>query len=66
MLYKYPKGAINKVSHQQQEKKEGKRKKQNPPNKYPAKMPYRCGRIDCDEEYIGESSRTFGEWFKEH
>ena len=27
---------------------------------------YRCGRIDCDEEYIGESSRTFGEMFKEH
>ena len=27
---------------------------------------YRCGRIDRDEEYIGESSRTFGERFKEH
>ena len=23
-------------------------------------------RVDCDEEYIGESSRTFGERFKEH
>ena len=22
--------------------------------------------MDCDEEYIGESSRTFGERFKEH
>ena len=27
---------------------------------------YRCGRIDCNEEYIEESSRTFGERFKEH
>ena len=27
---------------------------------------YKCGRLDCDEEYIGESSRTFGERFKEH
>ena len=26
----------------------------------------KCGRVDCDEEYIGESSRTFGERFKEH
>ena len=27
---------------------------------------YRCDRMDCDEEYIGESSRVFGERFKEH
>ena len=27
---------------------------------------YRCDRVECDEEYIGESSRTFGERFKEH
>ena len=27
---------------------------------------YQCDRVDCDEEYIGESSRTFGESFKEH
>ena len=27
---------------------------------------YTCGRVDCNEEYIGESSRTFGERFKEH
>ena len=27
---------------------------------------YHCDRVDCDEEYIGESSRTFGERFKEH
>ena len=26
----------------------------------------KCGRVECDEEYIGESSRTFGERFKEH
>ena len=27
---------------------------------------YKCDRVKCDEEYIGESSRTFGERFKEH
>ena len=27
---------------------------------------YKCGRVEFDEEYIGESSRTFGERFKEH
>ena len=27
---------------------------------------YKCERMECDEEYIGESSRTFGERFKEH
>ena len=27
---------------------------------------YKCSRVDCDDEYIGESSRTFGERFKEH
>ena len=26
----------------------------------------KCNRLDCDEEYIGESTRTFGEMFKEH
>ena len=26
----------------------------------------KCDRVECDEEYIGESSRTFGERFKEH
>ena len=25
----------------------------------------KCDRVECDEEYIGESSRTFGERFKE-
>ena len=25
-----------------------------------------CGDLGCDEEYIGETSRTFGERFKEH
>ena len=25
---------------------------------------YECDRVECDEEYIGESSRTFGERFK--
>ena len=27
---------------------------------------YTCGEIGCDEEYIGESGRTFRERFKEH
>ena len=27
---------------------------------------YRCGELTCDEEYIGETSRTFGERCKEH
>ena len=27
---------------------------------------YKCDRVVCDEEYIGESSRTFRERFKEH
>ena len=26
----------------------------------------KCGRVECNEEYIGESSRTFGERLKEH
>ena len=27
---------------------------------------FQCGDLSCDEEYIGETSRTFGEGFKEH
>ena len=27
---------------------------------------YKCDRVECDEVYIGESCRTFGERFKEH
>ena len=27
---------------------------------------FRCDRIDCEDEYTGESSRTFGERYKEH
>ena len=27
---------------------------------------FKCNRVDCNEEYIGESSRTFGERYKEH
>ena len=27
---------------------------------------YKCDRVECDEEYIGESARTSGERFKEH
>ena len=27
---------------------------------------FKCQKVDCDDEYIGESSRTFGERLKEH
>ena len=27
---------------------------------------YQCGELTCDKEYIGETSRTFGERYKEH
>ena len=27
---------------------------------------FRCGRVDCNEEYIWESGRTFAERFREH
>ena len=27
---------------------------------------YQCGDLTCDDEYIGETSRTFGERYKEH
>ena len=27
---------------------------------------YKCGRVDCEEEYFGESGRTFAERFREH
>ena len=27
---------------------------------------YKCDGLECDEEHIGESSRTFGDRFKEH
>ena len=27
---------------------------------------YKCGRVDCEVEYIGESGRTFAERFREH
>ena len=27
---------------------------------------FKCDRLECNEEYIGESARTFGERFREH
>ena len=27
---------------------------------------YKCDRVDCGEEYIGESGRTFAERFRKH
>ena len=44
----------------------------SPKNKYPmvnqsgAIYWYQCGDLGCDDEYIGETSRTFGERYKEH
>ena len=35
-------------------------------NKSGAKYWYQCGDLGCDEEYIGETSRTFDERYKEH
>ena len=27
---------------------------------------FKCDKLECDEEYIGETARTFGERFKEY
>ena len=27
---------------------------------------YKCNRLECDDEYRGESARTFGERYREH
>ena len=27
---------------------------------------FKCERLECDEEYIGETSRTFGQRYREH
>ena len=27
---------------------------------------YKCGRTECDDEYTGESARTFEERYREH
>ena len=27
---------------------------------------YKCNRVECNEDYIGDLARTFGERFKEH
>ena len=35
-------------------------------NKSAAIYWFQCGELECDKEYIGETSRTFGESFKQH
>ena len=40
--------------------------KDNILNKSGAIYRYKCHRVEYDEEYIGESARTFAEMFKEH
>ena len=35
-------------------------------NKSEAIYRFQCGDLTCNDEYIGETSRTFGERFKEH
>ena len=42
------------------------REKENITQKSGAIYRYNCNRLEFDEEYIGESARTFGEWLKEH
>ena len=27
---------------------------------------YKCGKVDCEEEYIGKSDETFAERYKDH
>ena len=45
---------------------DGSKKIKMPSRKSGVIYKYQCDRVECDEEYIGESSRTFGERFKEH
>ena len=44
----------------------GSRRSRSYPKKSGVIYRYKCDRVECDEEYIGESSRTFGERFREH
>ena len=37
-----------------------------PPQCGPVTYRYKCSEYECEEEYIGESARTFAERFKEH
>ena len=43
-----------------------KAKDQDPKEKSGVIYCYQCGAIDCGEEYIGETSRTVGECYREH
>ena len=63
MLCKYPKWVINKMFHQQQEKREGKKKKQTPPSKYPARkchivVPYVQGICESLKSICGKHGVT--------
>ena len=40
--------------------------KDNMANKNSVIYNHSCGRIDCNEDYITEAARTFGERYKEH
>ena len=54
---------------------QGRKHNKKPPNGFqrPRCLPeksgviyrYECDRVECDEEYIGETSKTFGKRFKE-
>ena len=61
MKCKYPIWALNRVKIKMSKPAQKKNKK-----KSGVIYSYKCGRVKCDEEYIGESSRTFEERFKEH
>ena len=49
-----------------QEPPDGSKRPRYHPEKSGVIYRYKCDRVECDEEYIGESSRAFGERFKEH
>ena len=63
MLCKYPKWTINKTFHQHQEKKEGKKRKQTHPSKYPARkchivVPYVQGICESIKNICGKHGVT--------
>ena len=67
----YAKWALDKVekrlNRQNHQKPSGLPKDKDPMvNQSGAIYWYQCGDLGCDDEYIGETSRTFGERYKEH
>ena len=44
----------------------GPKSKDDIPHKSKVIYRYKCDKLECDEEYIGESAKTFRERLKEH